>query len=152
QKVSLAPAWSYSWDRLDEPRPLTGNTSGANAAIGGFAAFNLVASLSIGPAFLQRIHLQADPTAGFFFSWFPPLFSLIFFSIPAARWLREKRRVKARLRRQYRNELLREIHTYSSESFDPEALSRRVAQRLKTSGALANEGEARQALERLLGE
>src|SRR5262249_53993299 len=74
--------WRFAWDVPDEARPLTGNTSGTNAVIGGFAGFNLLGSFTIGPAFLERAHLGDNPTALFLVTLFPLLFSLIFFAVP----------------------------------------------------------------------
>ncbi len=121
--------WTWAWDAADPVPPLTGNTSGANTVIGAFAGFNLFASLTIGPAFLQRFHLAGDPWAGFLVTLFPLIFSAIFFAVPAARWAVRRRRLAKRERRQLRRELLREIWARPAEPRDPAELTARAAQR-----------------------
>ena len=123
--------WTWAWDK-HEPQPaLTGNTAGTNAAIAGFSGFNLLASLTVGPAFLHRIHLSGDPIATFFVTVFPLLFSMVFFAIPGGRYLVAKRRDKKRLKLELRRELLREIWTRPDDKFDPEALAKTAAERAK---------------------
>jgi hypothetical protein len=139
--------WRWTWDELDKPVPLTGNTPGANAAAGGFAAFNLLASLTIGPAFLAKVGLAGDPTWSFFVTAFPLAFSTLFLGIPAARALRARRAEKKRLRRRVRRELMREIWTRPGEPKVPEAIAARVAER-----AGVPEEQAKRALDRLLAE
>src|SRR5439155_5496496 len=73
--------WAWAWDKADPVPPLTGNTAGTDAVVGGFAAFNLLASFTIGPAFLHRVHLGGDPLATFFVTLFPLIFSAIFFAV-----------------------------------------------------------------------
>ena len=121
--------WTWAWDQSDPVAPLTGNTPGANAVIGGFAGFNLFASMTIGPAFLQRFQLGGDPLATFFVTLFPMIFSAIFFAVPAARWVKRQRQLKRRERRQLRRELMREIWARPGEPQDPAALAARVSQR-----------------------
>jgi hypothetical protein len=138
--------WTWAWKQPDPVPPLTGNTSGANVAIGAFAGFNLLASLTIGPEFLARYHLW-DPTIGFFVTLFPLIFSAVFFAVPAARWVVRQRRLKKRERRQLRRALLREIWEAPATPRDPDALAE--------SASLATgmpKAEARQILEKLLVE
>jgi hypothetical protein len=106
--------WSWDFERVEPAEPLTGNTSGANAVAGGFAGFNLIASLTVGPAFLERAAIHgltwaASPLALFFVIWFPLMFSFIFFAIPTARWIRSKRKEKRRARRQLRRRIFADI-------------------------------------------
>jgi hypothetical protein len=121
--------WTWAWDKHESNPPLTGNTPGTNAAIAGFAGFNLLASMTIGPAFLQRVHLSGDPIATFFVTLFPLLFSLVFFAVPGARLWKARRREQRRLKTQLRRELLREIWNRPRDKFDPEALAKAVAER-----------------------
>jgi hypothetical protein len=139
--------WTWFWDRHDKQPPLTGNSSGTDVAIGAFAGFNLLASMTIGPAFLQRIHLAQDPAALFFVSTFPLIFSMLFFAVPAGRWLKATRRAKKLQRNQVRKELLREIWNRSGEALDPAALSKQVAERAQQPLELA-----KAQLEKLLSE
>jgi hypothetical protein len=127
--TSAGTWWSYAWDKADPVPPLTGNTGGTDAVIAGFSGFNLLASFTIGPAFLQRIHLAGDPLATFFVTLFPLMFSAIFFAVPAARWALRRRALSKRERRQLRRELLREIWAQPAEPRDPAELAGRASQR-----------------------
>ncbi len=110
--------WSWDFDRREAPEPLTANTPGTNLAVGGFAGFNLLASLTVGPAFLARAHLLGEPWAWFLALWFPLAFSFIFFLVPSVRWA-EVRGGKTRRsqRRQLRRQLFREI--WKGEPINP---------------------------------
>jgi hypothetical protein len=127
--TSAGTWWTYAWDKADPVPPLTGNTGGTDAVIAGFSGFNLLASFTIGPAFLQRIHLTGDPLATFFVTLFPLIFSAIFFAVPAARWAVRQRALSKRERRQLRRELLREIWAQPAEPRDPADLAGRASQR-----------------------
>jgi hypothetical protein len=142
---AVAPDTRLTWDQPVERRELTGNSGGANAVIGGFAAFNLLASLSIGPAFLERLRMAGDPTALFFVTWFPFVFSLIFFAVPSVRWLAERRRTGRERTRALRRALLKEIWARPGEPLDPVALAKEGARRVG-----ATEAEGVRALEQLL--
>jgi len=139
--------WRWTWDELDQPRPLTGNTPGANAAAGGFAAFNLIASLTVGPAFLLKMGLAGNALASFFVTAFPLAFSTLFLGIPAARALGARRAEKKRVRRRVRRELLREIWARPGEPKVPEAIAARVSERVAVP-----EAQVKVALDRLLAE
>ena len=115
--------WAWSWDQPDPLPSLTGNTSGANAATAGFAAFNLIGSMTIGPAFLERFHLSGDPLATFFVTLFPLLFSAVFFAVPATRWLVRQQKLKTRQKRQLRRALMREIWSAPATARDPDELA-----------------------------
>jgi hypothetical protein len=123
QLTAAGSRWAWAWDQPDPVAPLTGNTTGADLAIGGFAGFNLLASLTIGPAFLQRVHLSGDPLASFFVTLFPLIFSAVFFAVPAARWAVRQRRLRAREQRQLRRALMREIWSAPATPRDPEELA-----------------------------
>jgi hypothetical protein len=139
--------WSWTWDQSEPRSTLTGNTPGANAVVGGFTGFNLIASLTVGPAFLQRMHLAGDPTAQFFVTLFPLIFSLLFFAVPAGRLLVERRRARKLGARKIRRELLREIWTRPDAPIDPAAIAALVAER---TGQPAE--RVRGALEKMLAE
>jgi hypothetical protein len=139
--------WRWAWDELDKPVPLTGNTPGANAAAGGFAAFNLIASLTIGPLFLMKFGLAGNEILRFFVTLFPLAFSSLFLGIPAVRALKARRAEKKRVRRRVRRELLREVWSRPGEPKVPEAIAARVAERVGVE-----EAEVKRALDRLLAE
>jgi hypothetical protein len=132
-----AGPWGWDFERHERAEPLTGNTPGANAVAGGFAGFNLVASMTVGPAFLSRVAMAGagwalSPLAFFLVFWFPLVFSSIFFAVPAVRWVRSKRRARKRARRQLRRRVFADI--WKGEPIDPTRYS----------------GEPRAVLERLL--
>ncbi|HEY2745201.1 MAG TPA: hypothetical protein VGL86_11280 [Polyangia bacterium] len=120
--------WTWAWDTADPVPPLTGNTATANAVTAAFAGFNLLASVTVGPAFLQRFHLPAQPWT-FWLTLFPLIFSAIFFAVPATRALVRRRQLKKRERRQLRRELYREIWSRPGEPRDPAELTALAAQR-----------------------
>ncbi|HEX8951415.1 MAG TPA: hypothetical protein VF945_06195, partial [Polyangia bacterium] len=130
--------WTWAWDAADPVPPLTGNSGGTDGVVGAFAGFNLLASLTIGPAFLQRFHLTGLPWTSFFVTLFPLIFSAIFFAVPAARWAIRKRQLARRERRQLRRELLREIWARPGEPRDPAELAARASQRTGLAAAEAH--------------
>ena len=130
--------WTWAWDTADPVPPLTANTPGTNGVIGAFAGFNLFASMTIAPAFLQRFHLPTEPWT-FWLTVFPLVFSAIFFAVPAARWAVRRRQLRKRERRQLRRELLREIWAQPGEPRDPGELTARASQR---TGLPAAEAQA----------
>jgi hypothetical protein len=138
--------WAWAWDQPDQVAPLTGNTRGTDLAIGGFAGFNLLASLTIAPAFLQRFRLD-DPTVMFWLQVFPLIFSAIFFAVPAARWAIRRRKLKHREERQLRRALMREIWSAPGTPRDPAELAGRAAR-----VTAQPEPAARKMLETLLAE
>jgi hypothetical protein len=144
---SLRGSWRYVWDQRDEVAPLTGNTPGANAVTAGFSAFNLLASFTIGPAFLQRVHLAGDPVAKFFVTLFPLIFSALFFAIPGVRAWKRSRALARREKRQLRRALMREIWSTPATPRDPAALATAAAQRTGQPETLA-----RQMLDELMAD
>jgi hypothetical protein len=139
--------WSWDWDRAEPVETLTGNTKGTNGVIGAFAGFNLLASVSIGPAFLARTALAFSAAAWWVVTIFPLIFSALFFAIPTARLIRHRRKQRRNERRRLRRALLAEIWARPDELRDPDELSRRAAERAKLPKA-----EARALLEKLLVE
>lgn len=122
--------WNYTWQEQRKPTPLTGNTGGANFAIGALNAFNLFGGLVLAPVFLATPHAQQllyqwgiDPvTATFLVESFPLAFSSVFFAVPGVRALKsssEKRRLK---RETARAMLLREIVARRGEPVQPSVL------------------------------
>jgi hypothetical protein len=138
--------WTWAWDKADPVPALTGNTGATDGVIAAFAGFNLIASMTIAPAFLQRFHLPTEPWT-FLLTLFPLIFSAIFFAVPAARWLVRRRQLAKRERRLLRRELLREIWAHPGEPRDPVELSTRAAQRTGVPVA-----EAQKLLDRLVAD
>jgi len=139
--------WTWFWDKHERQPALTGNAPGTDLVVGGFAGFNLIASLTIGPAFLAKFHLAADPLLLFLVTTFPLVFSAIFFAVPGVRLLKSRRRTKRLAAGQVRKELLREIWSKPGAQLDPEALVKQIATR--TSQPV---DAAKKELDRLLAE
>jgi hypothetical protein len=121
--------WAWTWDRKQTLPTLTGNTQGTNLAVGALAGFSLIGSLTIGPAFLLRMHLAGSALANFFISWFPLAFTSTFFAVPALRLLKHRRRQRRLARQSVRSELLREIWMHPDARHDPAQLAALVAER-----------------------
>jgi len=119
--------WSWAWDRNETLPSMTGNTPGGNVAVTAFSAFNLIASLTIGPAFLHRFRLDGNPWASFFVTLFPLIFSAIFFAVPAVRLVQRRRKQRKLERQAVRNALLREI--WHTDRLDPASTSKMIAER-----------------------
>jgi hypothetical protein len=94
-----------AWMRLEYPRPLTGNTPGANALVAGINGFNLLAALSAPFFIFPRLGL-GGAAAYLGLVVVPVVFSLMFFGIPALRMLGVQRENKRRARRNVRRVLL----------------------------------------------
>ncbi len=147
QSAGQSTSWSWDFEKREAAVALTGNSAGTNAVVGGFAGFNLLASLTIGPTVLERAHLTGEPWAWFFALWFPLVFSLIFFVVPAARWVKSKQSLKRQNRRALRRALWREIWSKPGAAHDPAELSLLAATRVG-----ATPEAARQMLEQMLPE
>jgi hypothetical protein len=77
-----APAWMH----LEPPRELTGNTAGANAAVVGINAFNLVAAATAPWFIFPRLGI-GGPVAFVGLVVVPVIFSLLFLAVPGLRML-----------------------------------------------------------------
>lgn len=87
-----------TWLRLEPPRPLTGNTKGANAAVAGMNLFTMLASATAPWFIFPRLGLSG-PAAFIGLVLVPLAFSVLFFSGPAVRSvgvLLENRKRRAR--------------------------------------------------------
>jgi hypothetical protein len=96
-----APAWM----RLEHPNELTGNSGGANAAVVGINAFNLLAA-STAPWFIFPRLGIGGPWAFVGLVVIPIVFSLLFFAVPGLRMIGVKRENRRRARRNVRRVLL----------------------------------------------
>ncbi len=125
QSLLSTSATQLDFERPEPDPALTGNTAGGNAAVGGFAGFNVLAALTIGPAFVLK-HGLGD-TGMFWLSLFPLLFSAVFLAIPTTRWLVERGRRSKRRRRRARKMLLKAAFQSDAAGLDPRPLIAQVA-------------------------
>lgn len=137
--------WRYTWQERRALAPLTGNTPGANTVVGVMNAFNLVGGAAIGPAFLERFGLYS-PEAAALVTFFPLVFSSVFFAVPAGRWLKQRWTAQRLVSETLRAEFLREIVSQRGQPLDPKALVAQVEQRVPGAAS----GQAGKILERLL--
>ncbi len=105
QNVDPFDAPDYIWYRQAKAPPLTGNPSSTNWWIGAFNAFNLVMSTVI--SFYAAGTLGA--TLAFGLGFFPLVFSLLFFAIPAVRNLRHSRLEREAREENARRDAMRRI-------------------------------------------
>ncbi len=129
RQAQTATVPALDFDRGEPDPSLTGNTTGANAAVGGFAAFNVLAALTIGPAFVLR-HGLGD-SGMFWLGLFPLLFSAVFLAIPTTRWLVERGKKSKRRRRRARKLLQKAAFSAGKVGLDPQKL---IADVVRTTG------------------
>lgn len=98
-----------AWMRLEHPQELTGNTAGANAAVIGMNAFNLLAAATA-PWFIFPRLGMGGPLAFAFLVLIPVIFSMSFFAVPAARMLGVKRDNRRRMRDNIRRVILGQVY------------------------------------------
>jgi hypothetical protein len=103
-----------TWMRLEYPQELTGNSSGANAAVVGINAFNLVAAASAPWFIFPRLHIGGE-LAWIFLVFVPVIFSFSFFAVPGLRMLGVKRENRRRRRRNVRRVLLGYVYRATLE-------------------------------------
>jgi len=103
-----------TWMRLEYPRELTGNSSGANAAVVGINAFNLAAAASAPWFIFPRLHIGGE-LAWIFLVFVPVIFSFSFFAVPGLRMLGVKRENRRRRRRNVRRVLLGYVYRATLE-------------------------------------
>jgi uncharacterized membrane protein YbhN (UPF0104 family) len=94
-----------AWMRLEYPKELTGNSGGANAAVVGINAFNLLAAATAPWFIFPRLGI-GGPLAFVGLVVIPIVFSLLFFAVPGLRMLGVKRGNRRRARRNVRRVLL----------------------------------------------
>jgi hypothetical protein len=98
-----------AWMRLEYPQELTGNTAGANAAVVGINAFNLLAAATA-PWFIFPRLGMGGPLAFVFLVIIPVVFSLAFFAVPAVRMMGVKRENRRRTRENIRRVILGQVY------------------------------------------
>jgi len=95
------PAWMH----LEPPGELTGNSTGANAAVIGINAFNLVAAATAPWFIFPRLGI-GGPLAFVSLVLVPVVFSFLFFAVPGLRMLGVRRDNRRRRKRNVRRVLL----------------------------------------------
>lgn len=118
-EVTPAPA-PPSWHRFEPDPQLTGNSAGSNAAI--IAMISFIALMSI----VSPVLMAILPWLLIFFpvvTLLPLLISLLFFTIPAARWFANSVEGDGRLRRNVRRAALLSIFEHLARTPD-QALTR----------------------------
>lgn len=139
-----AAPFRYAWQEEHALAPFTGNSHGTDAAIAVMNGFNLVAALSIAPAFLARFGIDGTG-AELAATWFPLAFSSLFFGVPAGRWAVRRRATRRAEAARARAAVVREIVVGRGAPAKPEALCEAAA----AKAGVAPEA-ARRALEQLL--
>jgi hypothetical protein len=103
-----------AWMRLEYPRELTGNSAGANAAVVGINAFNLLAATTAPWFIFPRLHIGGE-LAWIFLVLVPVIFSFCFFAVPGMRMLGVQRENRKRRRRNVRRVLLGYVYKETLE-------------------------------------
>jgi len=129
--------FSYAWDRMEEPPPLTGNSAAANTVISLVNGFNLImaAWLSGGAAYELTASMPAAET---WLSTVPLVFSATFFAVPLGRLAVRALGRPAREQRNRRRAILREVFGLAGgarelsddrlHALDPAEVARTLAQ------------------------
>ena len=120
--------WRYAWGQKRALPPLTGNSSGANTAVTVMNGFNLIAALSIGPAFLAKYGIAGD-TAHLFVTEVPLAFSAVFFAVPGARWIKQRGAAKRLAEETARASLIGEIFARKGAAALPDEIATAAAKR-----------------------
>ena len=105
------------WERWEAPASVTGNRGAANAGIAFLNAFILANAVVVTPAFLAPMLALPlrEPLVFAGLVVFPAVYSVLFFLVPAARWLFSVRPANARrAARNLRRALLRQAHSSAS--------------------------------------
>jgi hypothetical protein len=146
QPATRAP--NPSWLRLEHPKELTGNTTGANAAVIGMNAFTLTAAATAPWFIFPRLGL-GGPAAFFGLVIVPLVFSVLFFAGPLVRMVGVTMENRRRSRRNVRRVLLGLVYERSLEDGRPIAVDE--AHRFVTS-RLKEQDVQRSAVESVLRE
>lgn len=101
--VSAAPP-DPAWRRLLQPRPLTGNSTGTNIAIGAINTFNLAGVAAAAYAIPAVAPGSTAVWGGLV--WVPLVFSTLFFSVPLIRSIGTRRENERRRERNLRSVVL----------------------------------------------
>jgi hypothetical protein len=146
-KRSPNPAWL----RLEHPLELTGNTSGANAAVAGMNAFTLIAAITSPWFIFPRLGISG-PAAFLGLVLVPVVFSVLFFGIPFGRMAGVKLENRRRAERNVRRVLLGLVYRRAVDGgqVGVEEAHRYVSSRLKEQSVSPGAVEA--ALHKLASE
>jgi hypothetical protein len=113
-----ARAPNPAWLRLEYPLEVTGNTSGANAAVAGMNGFTLLAAATAPWFIFPRLGI-AGPAAFFGLVLVPVVFSALFFGIPLVRGAGVRLENRRRAKRNVRRVLLGLVYRRALESDRP---------------------------------
>ena len=125
-----------AWLRLEYPRELTGNTSGANALVAGINGFNLLVAATAPWFLFPRLGL-GGPAAFIGLVVVPLVFSILFFSVPMLRMIGVRIDNRRRAVRNVRRVLLGLVYRRSLEGdryLGVAEAQQYVATRLKEQG------------------
>jgi hypothetical protein len=141
-----------AWLRLEPALELTGNTTGANAAVAGMNAFTLISAATAPWFIFPRLGLGG--TAAFVgLVWVPVVFSALFFAVPLVRSLAVKLENRRRRTRNVRRVLLGLVYQRALEGSRPVSVTEahtHVASKL--TGQTVDRTEIESALHRLAAE
>jgi hypothetical protein len=123
---------NQAWLRLEYPLDLTGNTSGANAAVAGMNAFTLIAAVTSPWFIFPRLGI-GGPAAFIGLVLVPVVFSILFFGIPLGRMTGVKLENRRRAKRNVRRVLLGLVYRRAVDGrpIDVDEAHRYVTSRLK---------------------
>ena len=107
-----------AWLRLEPPRPLTGNSAAANAAIAGMNGFTLVAAATAPWFIFPRLGI-GGPAAFFALVLVPVVFSVLFFTGPLLRMVGVARDNRRRAARNVRKVLIGLVYRRSLQDGAP---------------------------------
>lgn len=135
-----------AWLRLEYPLELTGNTSGANAAVAGMNAFTLIAAATSPWFIFPRLGI-GGPAAFVGLVLVPVVFSVLFFGIPLLRMAGVRLENGRRERRNVRRVLLGLVYRRALDGNRPVGVNE--AHRY-VSGQLKDQEVTREAVDRAL--
>ena len=141
-----------AWMRLEPPRELTGNTTGANAVVAGMNLFTLVASATAPWFIFPRLGI-GGPAAFFGLVIVPLVYSVLFFATPLVRLAGLAIENRKRRRRNVRRVLLGLVYERSREGAQVgiREATDFVASRLSDDGPIAP-GDVERVLAELAAE
>ncbi|RMH22079.1 MAG: hypothetical protein D6701_01670, partial [Gemmatimonadetes bacterium] len=111
-----------AWQRLEPPRPLTGNGRGTDAAIAAMNGFNLLVAASAPWFIFPRLGI-GGPLAEIGLIWVPVAFSAVFYAVPLLRRWRLRRENRKRVERNLRRVVLGFVYESALTDLQPVSVS-----------------------------